>query len=719
MNTRNPKFKKTVTAPYEFNHVQAFKFEVYDRDAKSQDLHKHDFIGSAEINVARILTSRGQRVSLVLTNDRLKSKAKKKFRGKLKVSAEESLSAKEFLILSLQADNLKMGGIGRQSCLATVRADTGGGESQLLAKAESGRVQGKSNLATFQKLVVRMQALKHFTDATLVKVDVYRGPKELSKKLVGGASMSWGALKYGGQGDRVPLTNAKGAQVGNLVFRDRRIEKEVTFLDYVAGGHQIELSVAVDFTASNGNPALKTSLHHVSDGRKNDYERSIIAVGQLLANYDSDNQIPALASAYYSALGRAKLSGPTVFSEVIRTVAADARENERTEALSYSILLIITDGAISSSDLQATIHEIVQASALPMSIVIVGVGNADFSTMDVLDADKVPLVSNENGKKMEADIVQFVPFRKYEKSPGLLASEVLEEIPDQFLQYMKRKKIKPRPPPVGADTVSIVSELSGRGSTASSKDVLSQKASSSSQPIYYGVRPDVAAGPPPLNGPPPTGPPPSEPLPNGPLPNGPPPNGLPPNGPPPNGPPPNGPPGATSWPVQAPPPGYYYGVPPQHPGSSAPPGATFFGMPDPYGGVPPPYGAPAPGYPEGMSSGGGNPSTKDVDGDPSLAAQQSTGSHSSSALTPSESSSGAGGWPAPAGAPMYAPPGYYGGYYPPPPQSHGGPPGAGASAPMPPPYGAYGYPAQPMDPSQFQKMSLQGTNDADGGQSGT
>uniref|UniRef100_A0A7S2ZU96 C2 domain-containing protein n=3 Tax=Rhodosorus marinus TaxID=101924 RepID=A0A7S2ZU96_9RHOD len=461
MNTRNPKFKKTVTAPYEFNHVQAFKFEVYDRDAKSQDLHKHDFIGSAEINVARILTSRGQRVSLVLTNDRLKSKAKKKFRGKLKVSAEESLSAKEFLILSLQADNLKMGGIGRQSCLATVRADTGGGESQLLAKAESGRVQGKSNLATFQKLVVRMQALKHFTDATLVKVDVYRGPKELSKKLVGGASMSWGALKYGGQGDRVPLTNAKGAQVGNLVFRDRRIEKEVTFLDYVAGGHQIELSVAVDFTASNGNPALKTSLHHVSDGRKNDYERSIIAVGQLLANYDSDNQIPAygfgaklpdspkssnscfnlngsatdpnclgsdgVLQAYYSALGRAKLSGPTVFSEVIRTVAADARENERTEALSYSILLIITDGAISSSDLQATIHEIVQASALPMSIVIVGVGNADFSTMDVLDADKVPLVSNENGKKMEADIVQFVPFRKYEKSPGLLASEVLEE----------------------------------------------------------------------------------------------------------------------------------------------------------------------------------------------------------------------------------------------------------------------------------------------------
>jgi hypothetical protein len=53
--------------------------------------------------------------------------------------------------------------------------------------------------------------------------------------------------------------------------------------------------------------------------------------------------------------------------------------------------MIITDGAI--TDQQATINEIVAASGLPISIIIVGVGMADFSMMEQLDADKEPLFS--------------------------------------------------------------------------------------------------------------------------------------------------------------------------------------------------------------------------------------------------------------------------------------------------------------------------------------
>jgi vacuolar-type H+-ATPase subunit F/Vma7 len=39
--------------------------------------------------------------------------------------------------------------------------------------------------------------------------------------------------------------------------------------------------------------------------------------------------------------------------------------------------LILTDGVI--NDIQKTIDEVVRGSDLPLSIVIVGVGNADFS----------------------------------------------------------------------------------------------------------------------------------------------------------------------------------------------------------------------------------------------------------------------------------------------------------------------------------------------------
>jgi len=51
----------------------------------------------------------------------------------------------------------------------------------------------------------------------------------------------------------------------------------------------------------------------------------------------------------------------------------------------YYILLIITDGEI--HDMRETIELIVQASHLPLSIVIVGVGNADFGNMERLDSD--------------------------------------------------------------------------------------------------------------------------------------------------------------------------------------------------------------------------------------------------------------------------------------------------------------------------------------------
>jgi len=48
---------------------------------------------------------------------------------------------------------------------------------------------------------------------------------------------------------------------------------------------------------------------------------------------------------------------------------------------------------------------------LPLSIIIVGVGSVDFSSMEQLDADGTPLFSKKYKKCMDADIVQFVPFR--------------------------------------------------------------------------------------------------------------------------------------------------------------------------------------------------------------------------------------------------------------------------------------------------------------------
>ena len=47
------------------------------------------------------------------------------------------------------------------------------------------------------------------------------------------------------------------------------------------------------------------------------------------------------------------------------------------EEYNYFILLILTDGVI--NDMQQTISKVIDASNLPISIIIVGIGEEDFS----------------------------------------------------------------------------------------------------------------------------------------------------------------------------------------------------------------------------------------------------------------------------------------------------------------------------------------------------
>ena len=57
-------------------------------------------------------------------------------------------------------------------------------------------------------------------------------------------------------------------------------------------------------------------------------------------------------------------------------------------------------------DMDATKAALVRASTLPMSVIIVGVGNEDFSEMVKLDADDRAL--SFGGVRAQRDIVQFV-----------------------------------------------------------------------------------------------------------------------------------------------------------------------------------------------------------------------------------------------------------------------------------------------------------------------
>ena len=88
--------------------------------------------------------------------------------------------------------------------------------------------------------------------------------------------------------------------------------------------------------------------------------------------------------------------------------------------------------------MRQTVDALVAASDAPLSVIIVGVGNADFSAMEVLDGDG-GVLKNSKFQSAKRDIVQFVPFSKYAHSPSRLAAETLAEVPHQVVQYMSNK----------------------------------------------------------------------------------------------------------------------------------------------------------------------------------------------------------------------------------------------------------------------------------------
>jgi hypothetical protein len=107
--------------------------------------------------------------------------------------------------------------------------------------------------------------------------------------------------------------------------------------------------------------------------------------------------------------------------------------------------MILTDGSV--SDVQATAAAIDRVSDAPMSIVIVGVGNADFSGMRFLDDAQKP------GKR---DIAQFVELNKHSRDSADLTAETLNEIPDQLVGFFTSRGIKPLPPVQRGDNDIVV-----------------------------------------------------------------------------------------------------------------------------------------------------------------------------------------------------------------------------------------------------------------------
>eukprot|EP00397_Hematodinium_sp_SG-2012_P002819 GEMP01002827.1.p1 GENE.GEMP01002827.1~~GEMP01002827.1.p1 ORF type:complete len:811 (+),score=120.74 GEMP01002827.1:73-2505(+) len=503
----NPNWIQTIFLDFNFEVQAKVRIEVYNVTAPQRldDLKAQDFVGSCETFMAILVNSQGRRWTRNLEH------FQKANNGQIFVYCEELTRLKHNISFAIHGMRLLPTDFwGRKPCpyalicrankdiqprkaLGNAPRRVGSDDRVPIYRTEEVKKQLNP---IFKQIEISVQQLCKGEEERPIIIEVYDSHRTQTDKFMGYAETSYADL-YRAHQDQKPLLLQltdpekdmkcrkkkkinKRPTVGCLQIQDVSVISKYSFLDYVNGGLDIELLVALDYTRSNGDPRSKESLHYHDTTEANEYVSAIRAVGEILEHYDSDKRYPVygfgakippsrtitshlfslkgdffdpevsgisgILDAYRDALAAVTLHGPTLFHEVVEhagKMAAQYSNPSPVDSQKYFILLIVTDGVI--NDMQETINAIVKCTRYPMSIIIVGVGDEDFSLMDELDADITPLYSTEEHKFMERDIVQFVPFAKFKDRSYLeLARCTLDEIPREVVNYFTTRNNAPR-----------------------------------------------------------------------------------------------------------------------------------------------------------------------------------------------------------------------------------------------------------------------------------
>ncbi|KAI3855921.1 hypothetical protein MKX03_027465 [Papaver bracteatum] len=464
MNTLDPVWITKVSTVYQFEIVQPLVFRVYDVDTKyhkmplkTLNLDEQDFLGEATCALSEIVTKDNKSLTLKLTIRN--GQGVMRNQGTITVYAEETITSKHAVEMIFRCSKLD--------------------NKDLFSKSDPflrlSRIAEGVNIAICKTEVVNNNLNPTWKPDTPLVLECFDFNSNGKHDLIGKIQTSVEDLEklyVGKLGENFHIQSS--SRKGNMkklkgqLFVDKFIQKtQYSFLDYISSGFELNFMVAIDFTSSNGDPHSPTSLHYIDpSGRLNAYQQAIFEVGQVIQFYDSDKRFPAwgfggsdfvscfnpngfepevegvhgIMSAYSSALQNFSLHGPTLFGKVINRAAQIAEESLHDQK-KYFVLLIITDGVV--TDLQETIDCLVRASDLPLSILIVGVGDADFNNMEILDADNGNRLKSRTGQFATRDIVQFVPMRQVQGNQLSVVQSLLEELPGQFLAYMRSRNIKP------------------------------------------------------------------------------------------------------------------------------------------------------------------------------------------------------------------------------------------------------------------------------------
>ena len=466
VNNQSPQFVKHIHVLYHFETVQNMVFKVYDADENAPDsehlrLENQDFLGQAECTLASLITSKGKTMNLTgLPSNQ----------GTISIHYEEIKESKGKIDFSVNIKSLDPHR-ARTCDPFYILSRQKNGQPVMIYRSE---VHRNTTTPTFTTTSIDTFTLCNNDYTTNLTLEIYDYVRNGSHVHLGRCSFTVEDILN--DNFESYIMSSRNQPTGSLVIKKTAVKEMPTFLSCLNHGLELNFMVAIDFTASNGDPRDSFSLHYIyprNSNKLNSYERAILSIGTVLECYDKDKLFPVygfggipsgfgsdgdafhcfplngnydnpnvygingVLDVYRRAIHNTTLSGPTYFNEVLNKAASEARECQK-DTNKYLVLLIITDGCI--HDMDETIKTIVDNSDLPLSIIIVGVGDEDFTYMEILDGDQQRLHYNKVVAKR--DIVQFLPIEELkDKSQLNITKELLQEIPEQVCSYMELNNI--------------------------------------------------------------------------------------------------------------------------------------------------------------------------------------------------------------------------------------------------------------------------------------
>ena len=302
-NNLNPELATKINVEFTFEQQQLMRFEVYDMDS---DLRDHDFIGSAECSLGQIVASGGDKGSNGHVLKLINSNNSKLICGDLIVKAEELTDCKDEVEIKLGVNltlpdksffhpsmstffiliapmtilfSFYLGIILFVSALLTRLISKPSGTFLTISRANEAKdIHKNMNVVyrtevnktgpgkqSFEAIVIPIKTLCNGDIKRPIKIECFQYRRSGNHALLGEMLTTTEMLL-----ERTKMNSTKQtftklmSPICELEVISCDIMKKYSFLDYIQGGTELACTVAIDFTASNGDPFSPDSLHHIS-----------------------------------------------------------------------------------------------------------------------------------------------------------------------------------------------------------------------------------------------------------------------------------------------------------------------------------------------------------------------------------------------------------------------------------------------------------------------